>query len=153
MARIARARGYRSRGSRLTRSAASLALAAALAACATSPPDLAKAKQSWQGAAYDDVVLAWGAPARSTTLSDGRKAHTWVNEVNRSRGEFYPSVGIFGGSGNVGVGVGVGTSYPFGRELMRCERTLVFGEGRVAEQTWTGPDEYCETFKKRVSPP
>lgn len=101
---------------------------------------------------YDEVVLLWGAPARSTTLSDGRAAHTWVNEINTSRGQFYPSVGIFGGSGNVGVGVGVGTSYPFGSELKRCERTLVFSDGKVAEQTWTGPDDYCDTFKKRATP-
>jgi len=133
---------------RIARALAS-SLLLALAACATSPPDVPAAKASWQGAAYDDVVLLWGAPARSTTLSDGRAAHTWVNEVNTSRGQFYPSVGIFGGSGNVGVGVGVGTSVPFGSELKRCERTLVFAEGKVAEQTWTGPDEYCDTFKKR----
>lgn len=139
MARIARARA----------SSLILAVAAALAACATSPPDIPAAKASWQGAAYDDVVLLWGAPARSTTLSDGRPAHTWVNEINSSRGQFYPSVGIFGGSGNVGVGVGVGTSMPFGNELKRCERTLVFSEGKVVEQIWAGPDDYCETFKKR----
>ncbi|MGQ0546680.1 MAG: hypothetical protein ACT4P3_15310 [Betaproteobacteria bacterium] len=120
-----------------------------MAGCATSPPDVAAAKASWQGRSYDDVVLLWGAPARSTTLSGGRAAHTWVNEVSTSRGQFYPSVGIFGGGGNVGVGVGVGTSVPFGAELKRCERTLVFAEGKVAEQTWTGPDDYCDTFKKR----
>ena len=102
--------------------------------------------------AYDDVVRLWGAPARSTTLSDGRPAHTWVNEIAASRGQFYPSVGIFGGGGNVGVGVGVGTSYPFGNELKRCERTLVFSEGKVAEQIWAGPDDYCDTFKKRTTP-
>lgn len=101
---------------------------------------------------YDEVVLLWGAPARSTTLSDGRPAHTWVNEISTSRGQLYPSVGIFGGSGNVGVGVGVGTSYPFGSELKRCERTLVFSDGKVAEQTWAGPDDYCDTFKKRPTP-
>jgi len=133
---------------RIARALAS-SLLLALAACATSPPDVPAAKASWQGASYDDVVLLWGAPARSTTLSGGRAAHTWVSEINTSRGQFYPSVGIFGGSGNVGVGIGVGTSMPFGAELKRCERTLVFAEGKVAEQTWTGPDEYCDTFKKR----
>lgn len=141
MARIARARE-----SKLFSAAA---LAAALAACATTPPDMAATRASWEGAAYDDVVRLWGAPHRSTTLSDGRPAHTWVNEVNTSRGEFYPSVGIFGGSGNVGVGIGVGTSMPFGSELKRCERTLVFQDNKVVEQIWAGPDEYCTTFGKR----
>ena len=119
------------------------------AGCATTQPDVTQAKASWEGAPYDELVLAWGAPERSTTLPDGRQAHTWVSEVQTSRGLFYPSVGIFGGSGNVGVGVGVGTSFPFGRELQRCERTLVFDDGRVVEQTWNGPDPYCETFVRR----
>lgn len=142
MARIARARA--------TSKAAALALLAALAAgCATPYPDVAGARQSWEGATYEDVVLAWGAPARSATLAEGREARTWVNEINTSRGILYPSVGIFGGSGNVGVGVGVGTSTPFGRELQRCERTLVFQDGRVVEQTWSGADEYCRTFNRR----
>jgi hypothetical protein len=105
-----------------------------------------QATQSWQGATYEDVVLLWGAPARSTTLSEGRQAHTWISERTTSRGTFYPSVGIFGGSGNVGVGVGVGTSVPFGSERNACERTLIFDEGRVVEQNWAGPDAYCETF-------
>jgi hypothetical protein len=95
------------------------------------------------------VVLLWGAPRASTALSDGRTAHTWVNEVNTSRGTFYPSVGIFGGGGNVGVGVGVGTSMPFGSDLKRCERTLVFADNKVVDQSWNGPDDYCETFRKR----
>ena len=128
---------------------AAAALAALLAACATTPPDMAGTRASWQGTAYDDVVRLWGAPHRSTTLSDGRPAHTWVNEVNTQRGTFYPSVGIFGGGGNVGVGVGVGTSMPFGNDLKRCERTLVFQDGKVVEQIWAGPDDYCDTFKKR----
>jgi hypothetical protein len=97
------------------------------------------------------VVLLWGAPARSTTLEGGRQVHTWVSEINTSRGLLYPSVGIFGGSGNVGVGVGVGTSFPFGAERKSCERTLVFEQGKVVEQTWAGPDEYCASFHKRTS--
>ena len=120
-----------------------------MAGCAVAPPDVAGAKQSWLGTGYDDVVMRWGAPARSTTLSDGRAAHTWSNEYTTHRGYLYPSVGIFGGRGNVGVGVGVGTDIPFGAEQTRCERTLVFSEGKVVEQSWSGPDEYCETFRKR----
>jgi len=33
-----------------------------------------------------------------------------------------------------------------GGEPVRCERTLVFKDGRVDEQTWQGPAEYCRTF-------
>ena len=125
------------------------ALALALAACATSAEHLAEARQSWQDAAYEDVVRAWGVPARSTTLADGREARTWVSEVNRSRGVLYPSVGVFGGSGNVGVGVGVGASTPYGQEVERCERTLLFAAGRVVELgPWSGPEAYCASFRR-----
>jgi len=32
------------------------------------------------GATYDEVVLRWGAPARSTKLTDGRDVYTWVSD-------------------------------------------------------------------------
>ena len=111
-----------------------------------------EAKQSWQGASYDDVARAWGAPARSATLPDGREQRTWVSEARRPRGTIYPSVGVgvFGGSGGggVGVGVGVGGSGPIGEDVRRCERTLVFGDGQVVEQTWSGDESYCATLRR-----
>lgn len=131
------------------RACRALAAAALLCACATTPvPDVAGARQTWQGATYEEVQRAWGNPARSTTLPDGREERIWISEINRSRGVIYPSVGVFGGSGNVGVGVGVGTSAPFGSDLQRCERTVIFAGGRVEDQAWTGPDEYCATFRR-----
>lgn len=94
-------------------------------------------------------MRTWGAPARSATLAEGREARTWVSEVNRARGVIYPSVGVFGSTGgNVGVGVGVGSSAPFGEELQRCERTLIFAGDRVTEQAWSGPEQYCATFRR-----
>lgn len=125
-----------------------MALALVLAACATPGQDLAAARQSWDGASYEEVVRAWGAPARSTGLGEGREARTWLSEVNRARGVIYPSVGVFGGSGNVGVGVGVGASAPFGEDRQRCERTLIFAGERVVEQTWSGAEHYCATFRR-----
>lgn len=123
--------------------------AALLAACASAPvADVAAARQSWQGATYDEVLSAWGTPARSLTLPDGREERTWISEATRSQGVIYPSVGVFGGSGNVGVGVGVGTSAPFGSEVQRCERKLVFADGRVEDQAWTGPDPFCAIFRR-----
>jgi hypothetical protein len=55
---------------------------------------------------------------------------------------------VFGGSGGSGVGVGIG--FPFGGSAgsESCERTLVFSERRVVEQTWTGPAGYCARFKR-----
>ena len=116
------------------------------------PPGVPEAKQSWQGAAYEDVVRAWGQPARSATLPDGRESRTWVSEFRRPRGSLYPSVGVgvFGGGGGsgVGVGVGIGGSMPVGEDTERCERTLVFSEGQVVEQTWTGAESYCATLRR-----
>lgn len=123
-----------------------LVLLSVLMGCANLERDLDEAKTSWLGAGYDEVVLRWGTPARSTTLSEGRDAYTWVSEGAVSRGTLWPSIGIFGGSGGVGIGTGV-TMGP-GGELARCERTLVFKEGRVVEQTWQGTAEYCSTFRR-----
>ena len=119
-----------------------------LAGCASTPRgDVPAARASWQGAAYEDVVRSWGAPARSTKLPDGRQAHTWVSESVASRSSFWPSLGIFGGSGGVGFGTGV-TMGPGWSEMERCERTLFFENGRVVEQTWPGPNDYCGSFRR-----
>jgi hypothetical protein len=119
-----------------------------LAACVTTE----KARESWaSGATYDDIVRAWGAPARSGKLADGADVHTWVSEA----GPTYrsgPSVGIggFGGSGGRGVGVGVG--FPIGSGSAtapaRCERTLTFRDNRLVEQSWIGPDEICAEYAR-----
>jgi hypothetical protein len=116
------------------------------AACATTS-DIEAAKTSWQNARYDEVVLAWGAPTRSTRLSDGRDAHTWVSESTVSRPGIFPSIGVFGGSGGSGVGAGVTLGGGGGADLVRCERTLVFRDGRVVEQTWSGSEEACGRFR------
>jgi len=117
-----------------------------LAGCATSGGELTEARDSWDGATYDEVVLRWGTPARSTKLSDGRDVYTWVSESVGSRGSVHPSIGISGGSGG---GIGIGTGIVFGSsggEPVRCERTLIFKAGRVDEQTWEGPAGYCRSF-------
>jgi hypothetical protein len=116
-----------------------------VSACATTE----KAKETWLGASYDDVVRTWGPPMRSGKLSDGSEVHTWVAEG----GPTYrsgPSVGI-GGFGFGGrTGVGVGANFPIGEGSAtppaRCERTLTFRDGRLAEQSWIGPDEICSGF-------
>ena len=125
------------------------AFAALLAGCAStaSDSDVFNARDTWNGAAYDDVVARWGVPARTTKLSDGREAYTWVSETFTSRPAFFPSIGVFGGSGGSGVGIGTGVATG-GGELQRCERTLIFQKGRVVDQTWQGPPDYCSTFRK-----
>ena len=116
--------------------------------CASPPAgDITSARASWNGATYDEVVASWGVPVRSTRLNDGRDAYTWISESVSSRGSFWPSFGIFGGSGGVGFGTGV-TMGPGGGEFLRCERTLFFQNGRVVEQTWQGPAEYCSSFAR-----
>jgi hypothetical protein len=119
-----------------------LLLALLLAGCAS----IEKTKNSWQGAHYDDVISRWGAPYRSTKLADGSPVHTWVAEGGYSGGPA-TSVGIFGGSG----GGGVGGSFIFGGgggEPQRCERTLVFRNDRVVDQTWLGDPTFCSQFSR-----
>jgi hypothetical protein len=118
-----------------------------LAACAA-PGENVGPDNGWNGATYDEVVRAWGTPARSTKLGDGSSVYTWVSEGVGTRGRVSPSVGIGISSGG---GVGIGTGVMFGSsggEPVRCERTLIFREGRVAEQNWQGPAEYCSSFKR-----
>src|SRR5690349_24398965 len=107
-----------------TRSFAPLAVALALGACATAA-DVEKARASWQGATYEDVLRAWGARARSTTTTDGRYWYTWVTE---SYAQPSSSVGIgiggmrIGGGGSTGVGVGMSTPVGQPEPAARCER-------------------------------
>jgi hypothetical protein len=117
-----------------------------VAGCASGPS--AGPENGWNGASYDDVVRAWGTPARSTKLTDGSNVYTWVSEGVGTRGRVSPSIGIGMSSGG-GVGVGTGVTFGSGGgEPVRCERTLIFREGRVAEQNWQGPSEYCDTFRR-----
>ncbi len=132
---------------RLMKTAMLAAVLCLLAGCAAVRIDSDAARDSWRNAKYDEVVSQWGAPSRSTTLTDGRPAHTWISEGTSSRGSFYPSIGIFGGSG-----VGVGTSVAVGAggyERVRCERTLIFSIGRVVEQHWMGSADYCNEFARK----
>jgi hypothetical protein len=125
-----------------------------LAACATVTTE--KAKESWSGATYDDLVRVWGAPSRSGKLSDGADVHTWVSDAGPTyRGGSSVGFGIGGfggGRGGGSVGVGVGASMPIGQPTpappARCERTLTFRDGRVVEQSWIGPDEVCAEFAR-----
>ena len=124
-----------------------------LAGCASLGTDVNVARDSWQGATYDAVVSRWGTPVRSTTLTDGREARTWVTEDAMSRGSYFPSIGVFGGSGGMGVGAGVMMDLPgmgagAGGGQVRCERTLFFKDERVVEQLWQGHAGYCSTFRR-----
>ena len=119
-----------------------------LAGCVTAGAELTEARDSWQGASYDEVVLRWGTPVRSTKLTDGRDVYTWMSESSVSRGGVSPSIGFGVGSGGM-VGIGTGVMFRSGGgEPVRCERTLIFKDARVEEQTWQGPDEYCRDFRR-----
>ncbi|MDB5921438.1 MAG: hypothetical protein JWN13_374 [Betaproteobacteria bacterium] len=121
-----------------------------LAGCASTPNgDVGAARNAWAGATYDEVVSAWGTPVRSTKTPDGRDLYTWSSETVASRGAFFPSIGIFGGSGvGVGFGTGVTMAPGAGGEFLRCERTLIFENGRVVDQVWQGPADYCASFRR-----
>ena len=112
-----------------------------LAACAGLKTNMNDARNSWQGISYQDVVKQWGQPNSSGDPKNGRQSHTWVSEGQLSR--LVPSFGIFVGSGG---GVGAEVTPQRSGPLQRCERTLVFQDGKVVEQTWQGDDNYCSTF-------
>ena len=116
-----------------------------LAGCATLA-DVDKAKDSWHGARYDDVVSRWGPPNRSATLADGREISTWVAEG--VSGGFPGVIGVYGGSGGGGIGATIGLPGMGGGEPQRCERTLTFRNGRVTEQSWLGHPALCSAFRK-----
>jgi hypothetical protein len=109
--------------------------------------DVESAQKSWHGARYDEVVAKWGAPARHATLPDGRNVYTW--ESVGSGGIAFPaSVGVYGGSGGGGVGVVFGLPGMGGGEPQRCERTLIFRDDRVTEQSWLGSPAFCSAFRR-----
>jgi hypothetical protein len=111
------------------RSLLTLLLALLLSGCAS----IDKAKATWEG---------------STKLADGSPVHTWVAEGGSSGGPA-TSIGIFGGSGGGGVGVSTGILLGGGSvEPQRCERTLVFRNDRVVDQTWLGDPTFCSQFRK-----
>jgi hypothetical protein len=37
---------------------------------------------------------------------------------------------------------------PGGGELQRCERTLFLQNGRVVDQNWQGPGDFCSSFRR-----
>jgi hypothetical protein len=113
-----------------------------LAGCATGHPSLDQARASWENATYDEVVAAWGKPARS----DGQ-VHAWYSESTRRPGGPAVGVGVGGGSG-MGMGVFGGITFGTAGEAVRCDRIFTFHEGRVASQRWLGPADYCERYRR-----
>jgi hypothetical protein len=110
--------------------------------------DYATTREAWLGATYEEVVTAWGAPTRGTALNDGRLVYTWYSQGTAGRTSVWPSISVGAGSG-YGVGVGVGVTAGTSRDVtVSCERTLIFRDGRVAEQTWRGPGDFCATFRR-----
>jgi hypothetical protein len=113
----------------------------ALTGCATTA-DVDKARASWNGATYDEVVAAWGQPVSQTTLKDGLQGYTWISQ---SAG-YGPSVGAYGGSGGGGVGISLPLPGMGGMVSGHCQRTLGFEDGRVVHQIWQGTTQYCSIF-------
>jgi hypothetical protein len=113
--------------------------------CASTEPELVAARDSWRGAPYDDVVKAWGPPDKSATKG-GRETHTWVAR------DGVPTPGLHGGavvSGGIGGGAGGALFGPPSEQTAVCERVLVFSAGRVVEQTFNGPPDFCKRFNKK----
>jgi hypothetical protein len=116
-----------------------------LASCASPPPpDYTLARDSWNGAAMEDVVRAWGPPNRVDASAPGRESRTWISEVRHPRAYGFSGIGVGVSSGGVGVGVGTGGGMPVGADdIESCERTLVFENERVVDQVWSGSPALC----------
>jgi hypothetical protein len=122
-----------------------LAATLQLTGCATVPEEAnrdQRVQNTWLGATYEDVVRRWGTPVRSTSFNDGRLVYTWYTEGIVPRRDVWPSYGIYG---NRGLGGGIDHS-AYREVQVSCERTLIFKEGRVAEQTWIGVSSFCDQF-------
>jgi hypothetical protein len=116
---------------------------ALLAGCATTA-DVDRAKASWHGATYEEVVAAWGQPISRTTLEDGLVGYTWISQ-SAGHGA---SVGAYGGSGGGGIGISLPLPGMGGTVSGRCQRTLSFKDGRVVDQIWQGTTQYCSIFSR-----
>ena len=121
-----------------------LALALAIVAGCATIADVDKAKASWHGATYDEVVTSWGQPASQTTLKDGLQGYTWISQSAGYGG----SVGAYGGSGGGGVGISLPLPGMGGTVSGHCQRTLSFKDGRVVDQVWQGTTQYCSIFTR-----
>lgn len=118
---------------RFARSTGAGSLLLSVAACAAIDTELSAARQSWRGATYDQVVAAWGPPARSANDS-----HTWVSEdrVPQAQRSGGGAGGVIFGGGSDGA-------------TARCERTLVIRDARVVrEGEWRGAPEFCKRFAR-----
>ena len=103
-------------------------MALAAAACAsTDGSELAAARDSWRGATYDQVLMAWGTPSHSA-----KDSHTWLSDHSVPRAQ------------SSGGGVG-GMIYP----AARCDRTLAFRDGRVVDGQWSGDPAFCQSYARR----
>jgi len=103
-------------------------------------PEVVAARDSWNGARYDDVLKAWGPPDASGTKG-GHESHTWVSREAPAAG-FDGAVAVSGGAGGALFG-------PPTDSNAVCERILTFSGGRVTEQTWNGPPDFCKRFNKK----
>ena len=117
--------------------------------CVTARVDITPVRNAWLGASYEEVVSRWGTPVRSTSFDDGRLIYTWFSEGTAPRASIWPTIGVSAGSGS-GVGIGIGVTTGPGRDAYAtCERTLIFKDGRVVDQSWFGPADFCATFRRK----
>ena len=118
-------------------------LTLALAAGCATLADVEKAKKSWQGATYDEVVARWGQPASQSQPANGLQTYDWISEHYSGGGS---TVGAYGGSGGSGVGISMPLPGFGGGPTGRCQRSMSFKDGRVVDQLWQGTTNYCSIF-------
>lgn len=104
-----------------------------VAACTAMDTELSAARESWRGASYDEVVAAWGPPARKA-----RDSYTWLSEDQLPRAQRSG-----GGAGGVIFGAAPEST------AASCERTLLIQDARVVRAgDWSGTPEFCRRFAR-----
>ena len=128
----------------LARSRASwlLALAAsAVAACASTTDELTAARESWRGATYDQVLMAWGTPSQSSVDS-----HTWLSDDSAPR--------VQGSGGGVGGMIFAGGALrPHARVPRRARGRRALGRRSRVLHALRAPEmntTYSDTEPKRA---
>lgn len=140
-----------------------LVLTVALAGCATTA-NYEKMLASWVGAPVDRLVMRWGPPANSYTLSDGGRVIEYGRQRNVQIGGFtttVPQTTFTNGSANVygpagsafGTYSGTSTTYvqrttPMQNIAMQCTtRFTVDPSGIIRNWAWEGND--CRAMAPR----
>ncbi|MCM2679777.1 hypothetical protein [Echinimonas agarilytica] len=113
-----------------------------LQACQTTAPSkpLPQRLEEWRGASFDELVQAWGLPARQSFETE-----TGFAEWQAAQTKSGPSISLGLGGFGSNVGGSVGTTIYGDETEERCVLQVQFDANKTATQlTPKGPTELCD---------